>query len=164
MPTPEQQLESYFAKYDPAMAAFGRALRAKLRARLPGLFEIVYVYERQGSLVISYSPSENGYEGILSTALFADRVQLYFPLGGQLAKADTAKLLQGSGKGVRHIVLHSMADFDRPEIEALIAATVQLTKVRLDPGAKGAVVIRAETQKQRASRAKKAATKSAKKA
>jgi hypothetical protein len=39
-------------------------LRAKLRDRLPGLFEIVYVYETQNALVISYSPTENGYEGL----------------------------------------------------------------------------------------------------
>ena len=37
----ESQLASFFAKYEPAMARLGKALRAKLRARLPGLFEIV---------------------------------------------------------------------------------------------------------------------------
>jgi hypothetical protein len=36
---PEAQLASYFAKYEPAMAKLGKASRAKLRARLPGLFE-----------------------------------------------------------------------------------------------------------------------------
>ena len=46
----ETQLARYFAKYEPAMARFGKALRAKLRARLPGLFEIVYVYEIQALL------------------------------------------------------------------------------------------------------------------
>ena len=43
MTNPETQLASYFAKYEPAMAKLGKALRAKLRARLPGLSEIVYV-------------------------------------------------------------------------------------------------------------------------
>jgi len=39
----ETQLAGYFAKVEPAMAKLGKALRAKLRARLPGLFEIVYM-------------------------------------------------------------------------------------------------------------------------
>jgi len=49
----EAQLESYFAKYEPAMVRLGKALRAKQRERLPGLFEVVYVYASQDSLVIS---------------------------------------------------------------------------------------------------------------
>ena len=58
----ETQLASFYAKYEPEMAKLGKALRAKLRARLPGLFEIVYVYESQNALVISYSPTEHGYD------------------------------------------------------------------------------------------------------
>ena len=41
MTNAEAQLASYFAKYDPAIVKLGKALRAKLRARLPGLFEVV---------------------------------------------------------------------------------------------------------------------------
>src|SRR5579864_8980658 len=49
MTNAETQLASFFAKYEPAMVKLGKALRAKLRARLPGLFEIVYVYESQNA-------------------------------------------------------------------------------------------------------------------
>lgn len=38
--------------------------------------------------------------------------------------------------------------FDCPEIEALIAAAVELAKLRPDPDAKGAMIIKAEEQKQ----------------
>jgi len=153
----ETQLAGYFAKYEPAMAKLGKALRAKLRARLPGLFEIVYVYENQNALVISYSPTERGYEGLCSIALYPDRVHLCFGQGALLSKSDPNKLLQGQGKTLRHVVLNSAADFDRAEIEALMAAALKLAKLRLDPSAKGAVIIRAEAQKQRARRATKAA-------
>lgn len=153
----ETQLASYFAKYQPAMAKLGKALRAKLRARLPGLFEIVYVYENQNALVISYSPTERGYEGLCSIALYPHAVHLCFGQGAQLSKSDPTKLLQGRGKTVRHVVLNAAADFDRAEIEVLLAAALKLAKVRLDPSAKGAVIIKAEQQKQRAVRAAKAA-------
>jgi hypothetical protein len=153
----ETQLASFFAKYEPAIARLGKALRAKLRARLPGLFEIVYVYENQNALVISYSPSEHGYEGLCAIALYPHCAKLSFGQGALLSKSDPSKLLQGGGKTVRHVELNSVADFDRPEIEALMAAALKLAKVRLDPSAKGSVIIKAEAQKQRARRATKAA-------
>ena len=154
---PETALASFFAKYEPTIAKLGKALRAKLRARLPGLFEIVYVYENQGSLVISYSPTERGYEGLCGIAVYPDRVNLFFGQGALLSKSDPNKLLQGSGKTVRHVGMNAAGDFDRAEVQALLAAALKLAKLRLDPGAKGSVIIKAEAQKERARRATKAA-------
>lgn len=156
MTNPETQLANYFAKYEPAMAKLGKALRARLRARLPGLHEIVYMYEKQNALVISYSPTERGYEGLCGLSLYPDRAQLFFGQGALLSKSDPNKLLQGSGKTVRHVVLDSAVDFDRAEIEALMVAALKLAKLRLDPSAKGSVIIKAEAQKPRVRRAKKA--------
>lgn len=148
---PEAQLASYFAEYEPAVARLGKALRAKLRRRLPG-----YVYVGRNALVISYSPTGQGYGGVCSLWLDPGEAKLYFARGAQLAKADPNRLLQGRA-GVRHVVMNAAADFDRPEIEVLIAAALELAKVRLDTGAQGGVIIRAEAQKQRASRAKRTA-------
>lgn len=148
----EAQLEGFFTAYEPAVAKFGRALRAKLRARLPGLNEIVYVYENQGALVISYSPSEHGHEGLCGMALYPTETRVFFGRGAELAKADPGKLLHGSGKTVRYVVLASIADFGRPELEALMSAALKLAKLRLDARAQGAVIVRAASQQQRARR------------
>ena len=152
----EKQLASYFAKYEPATTKLGKALRAKLRKRLPGHSEVVYVYESQSSLVISYSPTENGYDAVCTLALYPSLVKLFFTGGPQLSKADPKKLLKGSGKMVRYVELSSAADLDRAEIEALMAAALKLSKPQAN--AKGSLIIKAEAQKQR--RAKKAAPKS----
>lgn len=157
MINPETQLASFFAKYEPAIAKLGKALRAKLRARLPGLFEIVYVYANQSALVISYSPTEHGYDGACGMALYPQTVHLFFGQGVLLSKSDPQKLLQGRGKTVRHVVLNTVAEFDRAEIEVLMAAALKLAKLRLDASAKGSVIIKAEAQKQRARRASRAA-------
>jgi hypothetical protein len=157
MTNTETQLASYFAKYVPAMAKLGKTLRAKLRARLPGLFEIVYMYENQNALVISYSPTERGYEGVCSISVYPHVVRLGFGKGAELSKSDPNRLLQGSGKTARYVELNSVAEFDRAEIEALIAQAVKLAKLSLDPAAKGAMIVKAEEQKQRARRATKAA-------
>ena len=153
----ETQLASYFAKYEPAMAKLGKALRAKLRDRLPGLNEHVYVYDTQSSLVISYTPTEHGKDGVCGLTLYPDCVKLFFGQGALLSKSDPNKLLQGSGKTVRHVVLNTVEDFDRAEIEVLMAAALKLAKLRLNASAKGSVIIKAEAQKQRARRASKAA-------
>ena len=158
MANAETQLASYFERYEPAMAKLGRALRAKARARLPGLSEIVYVYENQNALVISYSPNEHGYAGVCSIALYPDGAKLFFGQGAQLTKSDPGKLLQGSGKTVRHVVMNAASDFDRADIEALMVAALNLANVTLDRRAKGSLIIKAESQKQRALRAKKAAS------
>jgi hypothetical protein len=157
MTNAETELAGYFAKYPPAMAKLGKALRAKLKARLPGLFEIVYMYENQNALVISYSPTERGFEGVCSISVYPGEVKLGFGKGAELSKSDPNKLLKGQGKTVRYVALNSIADFDRAEIEALIAAAVKLAKLRLDPDSKGAVIVKAEEQKQRARRATKTA-------
>jgi hypothetical protein len=157
MTNAETELAGYFAKYEPAMAKLGKALRARLQARLPGLFEIVYVYENQNALVISYSPTERGYEGVCTLSVYPHVVRLGFGKGAELSKSDPNRLLQGQGRTARYIELGSIAEFDRPEIEALLASAVKLAKLRLDPDAKGAIIIKAEEQKQRARRTTKSA-------
>ena len=155
MTNAETQVASYFAKYEPAMAKLGKTLRAKLRARLPGLSEVVYVYERQNALVISYSPTERGYEGVCTLGLYPNGVRLYFLRGALLSKADPNKLLQGRA-AVRYVALNSVADFERAAIEEFMVAALKLANVRLDASAKSSVVVKVAAQKQRA-RATKAA-------
>lgn len=161
MTTAATQLAEFFAKYEPAIARLGKALRTKMRARLPGLTEVVYFYERQESLVIAYSPTEQGYEAVCTLSLYPEQVKLFFAGGPQLAKADPGKLLQGSGKLVRFVPMAAAADLARPEIEALLAAALDLAKVRPVAGATGALVIKAEAQKKRAARASKSAREAA---
>ncbi len=153
----EVELEGFFAEYDAPTAKLGRTLRTRLRARLPGLLELVYVYESQRSLVISYSPSQAGADAVCAVALYPHGVKLFLSGGAPLSKSDPKKLLRGRGKSVRHVVLSSIADFERPEIDVLMAAALELTKVRLDARAKGSTIIKAGEQKQRARRAGKAA-------
>ena len=157
MTSAETQIAGFFAKYDPATAKLGKALRARLRDRLPGLLELVYVYESQGSLVLSYSPTEAGSDAVCAVAIYPGRVNLCLSGGPRLSASDPKRLLQGRGKTVRHVEVASIADFERPEIDVLLAAAVRLAQVRLDPNAEGSVIVKAGAQRQRALRAKKAA-------
>lgn len=152
----EAQLEGLFARFEPSVAKLGKALRKTLRARLPGLTEIVYFYAGQGSLLIAYSPTDKGYEAVCSLAVDAEQAKLFFARGSALARADRAKLLRGSGKLVRYVVVEKAADLARDDVEALMVAALGLAKVRPVVGAEGAVVFKVEEQRQRAVRARKA--------
>lgn len=105
--------------------------------------------------MISYSSTEKGHDGLCSFALYPSCVHLYFTCGAELSKSDPNKLLQGRGKTMRFVELSSVADLDRPEIEALMQTALKLARLRLGPKAKGSVVIRAEAQKERVRRAAK---------
>ncbi len=155
MTNAETQLAGLFSSYPPAIAKLGKGLHERLRARLSGLNEIVYVYERQRSVVISYSPTEKGYEGVCSLALDPQRAKLHFSRGPELARSAPSGLLQGSAKTVRYVVLSSVQDLGRPEIEALLAAALKLAKVEPVAGGKGKLVVKAKEQHKRAARAKK---------
>ena len=78
--TPEAQLKFLIGKFDGQKQRLIRAVRSALRKRFPTANELVYDYGF--SLVIAYSPTEQGIEGIVSISARADDVSLYFTNAG----------------------------------------------------------------------------------
>jgi hypothetical protein len=119
-----------------------------VRKRLPAANELVYDYGF--SLVIAYSPTEQGIEGIVSISARADGVSLYFMNGPKLP--DPKKLLIGSAKQVRFIPVESASRLKHPDVEALIAAAIDLAGVPLASKGSGKVVSKIAAAKKKASR------------
>src|ERR1035438_5289629 len=138
--SPEIQLDGFLDKYTPAIAALARACLAKMRARLPGAVQLVY--DNYNALAIGFGPSERASEAIFSIALYPRWVTLFFLQGAGLP--DPRRLLKGSGKVVRHIVLASAADLDLPAIQDLMAQALQRAEASIDPAAPGRLVITSE--------------------
>jgi hypothetical protein len=141
----QSQLDSFLDKYTPANATLARACLAKMRARLPGAVQLVY--DNYNALAIGFGPSERASEAIFSIALYPRWVTLFFLQGAGLQ--DPKHLLKGSGKVVRHIVLASAADLDQPAIQDLMAKALQRAEPGIDPSARGGLVIRSISAKQR---------------
>jgi len=144
--TPESQLLSLIEKLDPKDQKLIRSVRSSLRKRFPTANELVYDYGH--SLVISYSPTEAGGQAIVSAAVRADGVRLYFMHGPQLP--DPKKLLQGSAKEVRFILVKAAQELAHPDVEALFAATLDRAKVPLPSEGRGKLVIKATAASKRA--------------
>src|SRR5437870_13177480 len=62
----EAQLRTLIAKFAPAHLRLIGAMRRWLRKRLPTAHEVVYEYHDLRAVVISFSPNERGYQGVLA--------------------------------------------------------------------------------------------------
>ena len=141
----EAELRTLIAKFAPAHLRLIGAMRRSLRKRLPTAHEVVYEY--RDWFVISYSPNEHGYEGVLAIRASADGVKLYFNRGKELP--DPAKLLQGSASQVRFINMEGASTLARPEVTRLIDEAIARNRVPFARAGRGSVVIRSASAKQR---------------
>ncbi len=142
-PTPESQLRAFMAKLEPDVRKLYAAVRAALRRRFPTCHELVYDYA--SSLVIAYSPTDHGIDGIVTIAARAHGVRLYLANSPRLP--DPKRLLRGSGKQARYVEIESARRLAHPDVVALVEAAVE--HARIPPPAKGesALVVRSDAAK-----------------
>lgn len=138
----EAEAKALISKFAPTQAKLVAAMRKSLRKRLPTAHEVVYEY--RSWFVISISPSEHGYEGVLGIRGDADGVRLYFNQGKILP--DPEKLLKGSAQ-VRYIDVEAASTLKRPAVVTLIEEAIAHNKVPFAKTGKGPVVIRSATAK-----------------
>jgi hypothetical protein len=142
---PQHQLDSFLAKYDPAIAAFTRRVLVKLRNRLPGAVEMVY--DNYNGLVIGFGPNDKASLAIFSVVLFPRWVILYFLQGAKLV--DPQRRLQGEGKVGRHIRLENLSTLDDPYVQGLMNMALQRAKAPLNPKNRRRLIIKSISVKQR---------------
>jgi hypothetical protein len=142
----EAQLRALIAKFVPAHLRLISAMRRSLRKRLPTAHEVVYEYQNLGAVVISFSPNEHGYEGVLGIRADANGVKLYFNRGKELP--DPSKLLQGASQ-TRWINVEGASTLARPEVASLIDEAIARNAVPLALAGRGPVIIRSASAKQR---------------
>ena len=144
----EAQLRGLIARFAPTHQRLIATMRRWLRKRLPTAHEIVYEYS--GFFVISYSPDERGYEGVLAIRASANGVDLYFNRGKELP--DPEKLLRGSGKQVRSIHMEGGSTLARPAVVRLVDEAIARNRVPFARTGDGPVVIRPTSAKKRGRR------------
>jgi hypothetical protein len=140
----EAVLRALIANFAPAHLRLIGAMRRSLRKRLPTAHEVVYEY--RDWFVISYSPSERGYEGVLAIRGSVDGVKLYFNQGKELP--DPENLLQGSGQ-TRFIDMEGTSTLARPAVACLIDEAIARNRVPFARAGRGSVLIRSASAKQR---------------
>jgi hypothetical protein len=139
-----EQLSTFLSRYSPEIRKRASTILRKMRARLPGAFEIVY--DNYNALVIGYGPTDRASDAVFSIALYPRWVTLFFLQGVTLD--DPGKLLKGKGKWVRHIVLEDPDVLDQPAVRTLMRQALRASgPIRKNAG--GTLVIRSISAKQR---------------
>jgi hypothetical protein len=144
----EAELRGLIARFAPAQQGLIGTMRRSLRKRLPTAHEVVYEYS--DCFVISYSPDERGYEGVLAVRASAKGVELYFNRGKELPDPD--KLLRGSAKLVRFIHMEGASTLKHPAVACLIDEAIARNDVPFARTGRGPVVIRSTSAKKRGRR------------
>jgi hypothetical protein len=141
----EAQLDAFLAKFTPQVERQARAALERMRARLPGAWQLVY--DNYNALAIAFGANDTLSGVVFSIALYPRWVSLFFARGVELPDPDG--LLQGTGRGIRHIVLKDIALFDNPAVEALIAAALARATPPIDPAKPGKLIVKSISAKQR---------------
>jgi hypothetical protein len=142
----DAELRTLIDKFAPAHLRLIGAMRQSLQKRLPTAHELVYEYGNQGAVLISYSPSEHGHQGVLAIRATADGVKLYFNQGKELP--DPEKLLQGSSQ-TRWIDVDGVSTLTRPAVARLINEALTHNRVPFAGTGRGSVVIRSTSATKR---------------
>jgi hypothetical protein len=140
----EAQVKLLIAKFAQAHEKLVAAARRWMKKRLPTAHEVVYKY--RSWFVLSYSPSERGYEGAFAIRGSADGVRLYINRGKGLP--DPAKLLRGAAQA-RWIDLESASTLARAEVAQLFDEAMARNRVPFPRTGRGQIVIRSESVKPR---------------
>src|SRR5438067_2520936 len=142
---PEAQLDVFFEKYTPEVAALGRALLASMKARLPGAQ--ILVYDNYNALAIGFAATAKAGDAILSIALYPKWTNLFFLAGAGLP--DPHNLLKGAGARVRHIRMPTPQAFDDVRVQALIDEALARAVPPLDPAEPQRLLIKSVSAEQR---------------
>jgi len=143
-------LTAFLSRFSPETVALAKRCLLKLRRTFPGTNQIVYDYNH--SVVVSFSQSEHGYEGIVTLAIYPREVRLYFLDGKSLP--DPQGRLQGSGTKVRFATLEAASDLDHADVHALIKAAIKHSGAKFPRTGSNPMIIKPASKKKK--KAKKA--------
>lgn len=110
MPRPRKdpRVDRLVSSYDAPHRAVGEALRAAIRRAAPELVETVWMG----------TPAYVGRKPVLYLAEYSDHVNLGFHRGALLRDPD--HLLEGTGKGLRHVKVFRTGQARDPRLARLI--------------------------------------------
>lgn len=153
--SPAVQLASFIDKFDPKIAKLARGALTVMRKQFPTAVELVY--DNYNALAIGWSPNERASEVIVSLALFARGITLYFTHGKKLA--DPERLLQGNGNQGRFLRVKDVEMLRTPSTKRFLRAATELTKTPLAKSGHRYTVIKSISAKQRPRRPSQVAKK-----
>src|SRR5579862_8383203 len=137
--TPKAQLDEFLDKFTPPMAKSARGVLVAMRKICPGAIELVY--DNYNALAIGFATGERVRDVWFSIAVYPKWASIFF--FKTLPLKDPEKLLKGSGKTTRHIVLADGAKtLATKGVAALIDQALEKAGQPFAHGGRGRIVIK----------------------
>jgi hypothetical protein len=125
---PPRELLDLLKPYDRGIQELAIALRQLVIEEMaPCCESIVEVY----IVALHYGPTHRMKDGICYIGVIKDHVNLGFLRGSELA--DRQRILEGTGKQMRHIKIRNTADLFRPAIRTYLREACERAGYEVDP-------------------------------
>jgi hypothetical protein len=110
--------EELLAKQPAEIQQLVEQLRAMLRGALPAAVET-----QRRPIIFGFGRTNRMSDLLFAVQPHREHVNLEFANGATLPDPD--RLLEGSGKNIRHVKIRSLEDVDKPSIRALVEAQLE---------------------------------------
>lgn len=114
-------VEGFLAPQSPEVRDLMMRARALIMSAMPHAVEVV----RPGRNAITYATGDKMAEWLIYIAPFKSRINIGFLRGTELP--DPRRLMEGTGKLLRHVKIKSVEDLESPALRDLIEAAVATT-------------------------------------
>ena len=122
----KEWIDAYVAGKDEELGRLATALRSLMKKTVPGIKESVNPWK---------IPTFESNGPMCFFSIGKHHVTFGFLRGTSLP--DPAKLLEGTGKNLRHVKLHAMEDLRKPALKKLIQSAAKLNKKKPMEGMRG---------------------------
>ncbi len=143
VPPPNREYLTFLSPFEPAIRKLALAVRKLVLEEARGSTELIY--DAYNAVATGYSFTGRPSDACIHIAVYARWVNLGFNRGSELE--DPQRVLQGTGRWVRHIRISTLPDLNKPMVRAFMKTAVARAK-RPDagigqPGTKSKSVVRA---------------------
>ena len=119
---PDRKLLGYLAGYDPHIARLALALRDVVLEEAPEAIEsIVKSYAVAIGFSFTAKPMKDGFCHVVA---YAGKVNLGFNRGALMP--DPNHVLEGTGKMMRHVTIHTLEDLERPWLRRYLRTAMEM--------------------------------------
>ena len=130
VPPPAPAYLKFLAAYESRITPLALATRKLVLEEAPDSIELLY--DAYNAVAAGYSFTGRPSDAFIHIAAYAHWVNLGFNRGSELD--DPQRVLQGSGRWVRHVRISELEDVDNRLVRGFVKAAVARAK-RPDPGA-----------------------------
>ncbi len=122
-----QMLDEFLAPYDPEIRKLAHAVRKYVLGLMTPCCE--YVYDAYNAVALGYGPDDRYQDGAVHVAVYSKHVNIGFNRGAEMD--DTAKILKGTGKQIRHVTIRRIEDLESETLREYLQRARRDADVRM---------------------------------